>query len=205
MVYLTWMVMIMVLVSCSHSNERFADPIKPITDHPRVMYKVLAPAEPQVDHCLPPLAEPSSPKAAVRPAAMAAAPVPKTQRWTIAFQQDQWHISPDDDRWQDVLQQLDPTSQYLIVGHSHGGEEQEHALLAQRRAEFIVSLLKDAGFEANHLHRMASWSSQQESVAPPVGVRIVVVESETTEVRLGVAGLFKQQSSRTGEAYHDAH
>ncbi len=201
---LTWLVMLL-LVACAHREARFADPINPITDHPRLMYRSLAPTEPQVDHCRPLPSEPSSSKATARPSAMTETAPPKTEPWTIAFQPDQWHIPPDDDHWQDVLRQLDPTGQYLIVGHSHGGAEQEPALLAQRRAEFIVSLLKDAGFEANRLRRMASWSSQQEALASSVGVHIFVMDSATTEMRGGMANLLKRQFLRGEEAYAYAH
>jgi hypothetical protein len=195
MTYVWWWLIVLVWLplGCSHPPP-FADPIKAINEHPRIVYQSLLPSEPVVEQC-PPLApidstsrvatdsEPVGPKSSV-PVAMS---VPFTKPLFVAFQKEEWHIPPDHADWSAVIQQLDPLAHYLIVGYSHGVGEQEQALLAQRRAEYIASLLHKAGFPLNQIHRMASWSAQREPFAPSLGAQIFLLSPEATEIRLGVA------------------
>ncbi len=197
-----WWLLVMGWLSmgCSHTPT-FADPIHSITDHPRIRYESLVSSEPVVEQC-PPLA----PTDSVGPAptnaepvvpvteAPAARPIPFTKPFFVAFQKEEWHIPPDHANWSAVLQQLDPLGHYLVVGYSHDGGEQEQAILAQRRAEYIASLMHQAGFPLNQIHRMASWSPQRETFAPPLGAQIFSLGPEATEIRLGVADTFEPPS-----------
>ena len=188
LIVLGWLTM-----GCSHPST-FADPIHAITDHPRIRYQSLLPSEPVIERCPPLAPTDSAPQVATNsehvvpvPSEPAAIPIPLAKPFFVAFQKEEWHIPPDHADWSAVLQQLDPLGHYLVVGYSHGGGEQEQALLAQRRAEYIASLLHKAGFPLNQIHRMASWSVQRETFAPPLGAQIFSLGPEATEIRLGVS------------------
>lgn len=202
MAHFWWWLIVMgwLAMGCSHTPT-FADPITAINEHPRIRYQSLVPSEPVLEQC-PPLASTDSVSQAttnsqpVEPVqqAPAAIPIPFPKPFFVAFQKEEWHIPPDHENWSAVLQQLDPLGHYLVVGYSHGEDEQEQAILAQRRAEYIASLLHQAGFPLNQIHRMASWSAQRETFAPPLGAQIFSLGSEATELRLGVFGKVKTPS-----------
>lgn len=185
-----------VMMGCSHPPQ-FADPIQAIEEHPRITYQSLVPEEPVVERC--PTGVPTAlpAQAAVEtektepvvpePPATNLSDEPIAKPFFVAFHKDEWHIPPDQEGWFDVLEHLDQNGHYLVVGYSHGEDEAEQALLAQRRAEYIGSLMHQAGFPLNQIHRMASWSQQREPFAPPAGAQIFLLGEGATELRLGVA------------------
>ena len=185
------MVMVWVPVGCSQTFP-IAAPIKAISDHPRIVYQSLLPSQPVAELCSPLDTSDMASQAAtnsetVEPisSSRAATLVPLTKPLFVAFHKEEWHIPPDHADWRVVLQQLDPLEHYLIVGYSHDGE-QEQALLAQRRAEYIASLLHQAGLPLNQIHRMASWSPQPETFTSSLGVQIFSLGSEATEIQFGI-------------------
>ncbi len=191
--YFWWWLIVLVWVplSCSHPFP-LASPIKALSDHPRIVYQSLLPSQPVIESCpsfdtsdMATQAVTSAEALEPTSSSQTVSPVPFTKPLFVAFQHEEWHIPPDHADWVAVLQRLDPLEHYLVVGYSHGAEE-EQALLAQRRAEYIASLLHKAGFPLNQIHRMASWSPQPEAFAPALGVQIFSFGSKATEIRFGI-------------------
>lgn len=171
-----WLLMLLwVPVGCSHAPT-FADPIKVVNEHPRIAYQSLHPIT-----SLPVEQDVSPPPVVCPPAATKAeeapSPPPAPQAVTpffVPFGQDQFHVAPDFHEWQAVLGQLDLDAHYVVVGYANA-QETNAPLLAQRRAEYIASVLANEDFPTTHIRIMASWD-QDATLSPAFqGVHIFPV------------------------------